>query len=286
MSIEKRPALKLTKKNWHARLELAYKKSNSKTIVSHRLHKGPLVIQKPFYPENEVCHSYLIHPPGGIVGGDVLELDVELNPESHALITTPAANKFYRSKQDVAYLHQEFRIKEKALLEWLPQESIFFNNCNVKIINEFHLDEHANLICWEINCFGRPAGNEFFNQGKVEQKIIISRAGILEYIDRSIVDDKSNILNSPWGLNSFPVMATMIVSLSSVSTSIILEKLELIQEHTEKRIISFTKKNNIIIIRVFAFQTREVLSIFTQCWEVVRPLITGKKICPPRIWAT
>ena len=109
-------------KSWFARLELAYKKnSTAKTILSHRLHQGPLVIQKAFYPENDVCHSYLIHPPGGIVGGDVLELDTVLHPNTHVLITTPAANKFYRSQQRTAHLTQTIEVKQNAILEWLPQ---------------------------------------------------------------------------------------------------------------------------------------------------------------------
>ena len=152
-------------RNWRARLELEYKKSNQKTILSHRLHKGPLVIQKPFYPEHDVCHSYLIHPPGGIVGGDILELDVVLHPESHALITTPAATKFYRSNAAQALLTQTIKIKNNAVLEWLPQETIFYNQCNAAIHTEFDLQENAHLSCWEINCYGRPAGNEYFKNG-------------------------------------------------------------------------------------------------------------------------
>ena len=65
-------AADMQNQTWKAKLELGFKGREDKTYVSHRKHLGPLVIQKPFYPEGEVCHVYLIHPPGGIVGGDEL----------------------------------------------------------------------------------------------------------------------------------------------------------------------------------------------------------------------
>ncbi len=274
-------------KNWFARLELGYKKTQHKTILSHRLHKGPLVIQKPFYPEENVCHSYLIHPPGGIVGGDILELDVELHPESHALITTPAASKFYRSNQQQATLSQTVKLRKNAVLEWLPQETIFYNNCNASIHTEFDLEDGAHLSCWEINCFGRPAGNEFFNQGLVKQKITVKRNGIPLYIDRNIIDTQSGILSAIWGLNKFPLMATMLVTLNSDSNSKIdLDSINELQQHTLQRMISYTLHDDLLLIRYFGYHAREALALFSECWSITRPQLLQKKSCPPRIWAT
>ncbi len=275
-------------KNWHAKLELAYKKISLKTILSHRLHQGPLVIQKPFYPEKEVCHSYLIHPPGGIVGGDVLELDVILQPESHALITTPAATKFYRSDSVRAILKQKFKIKNNAVLEWLPQETIFFNESHAEIHSEFNLEENAKLICWEINCYGRPAGNEYFKKGWLQQKINVKRNGIPIYIDRNSIQPESGILDASWGLNKFPVMATMLVTSRTGlnNNEALLNKLEKLQQHSNKYIFSFTQREDLLLLRYFGYHAREALALLTEAWSAVRPQLIGKKHCPPRIWAT
>lgn len=282
---------KLTSRSWHARLELEYKKSQRKTILSHRLHKGPLVIQKPFYPESDVCHSYLIHPPGGIVGGDILELDVVMHPDSHALITTPAANKFYRSNASQALLNQTINIKNNAILEWLPQETIFYNECNAAINTEFVLEDDAHLTCWEINCFGRPAGNEYFKKGFIKQKFSVKRNGLPLYIDRNIIEPESNILDAAWGLNKFPVMATMLVTLpqsldKSVQNKFDSSCIEKLQQHGEKRIVSFTLRDDLLMIRYFGYHAREALGLLTECWSITRPQLLQKKCCPPRIWAT
>lgn len=277
--------------NWYARLELEYKKKSRKTVLAHRLHKGPLVVQKPFYPETDVCHSYLIHPPGGIVGGDILELDVVLHPKSHALITSPAANKFYRSIKSQAFLKQKMKVKSHASLEWLPQETIFYNECNTAIHTEFDLEDDAHLTCWEINCFGRPAGNEYFKNGFIKQKISIKRNGLPIYIDRNIFDAKTGILDAKWGINNFPVMATMLVTLPNLtqqqfSEAINIDEIEKLQQHCDKRIISFTRRDELLIIRYFGYYSREALEVFTECWAATRPQLIQKKICPPRIWAT
>jgi len=269
---------------WYARLELEYKKNQAKTILSHRLHKGPLVIQKPFYPEGNVCHSYLIHPPGGIVGGDILELDVVLNSDSHALITTPAANKFYRSQQVQAILTQKIKIKENAVLEWLPQETIFYNECDAFINTEFDLEDNAHLTCWEINCFGRPAGNELFKKGLVKQKITVKRKGIPLYVDRNVIDGESKILDASWGLNKFPVMATMLVILNN--NKINLESITEYQEHSTQRMVAFTLREDVLLIRYFGHHAREALALFTKCWSQTRSQLIQKNSCPPRIWAT
>jgi urease accessory protein len=84
-------------KGWQASLALQFCHTPEKTLLHSAHHVGPLTVQRPFYPEGETCHLYLLHPPGGIVGGDSLDITVRLDAKSHTLITMPGASKFYRS---------------------------------------------------------------------------------------------------------------------------------------------------------------------------------------------
>ena len=82
---------------WHAHLRLDYTHDGHCTRALDR-HEGPLRVLQRLYPEGPgICHHVLVHPPGGIVGGDVLELNARLQRDCHALITTPGATRFYRS---------------------------------------------------------------------------------------------------------------------------------------------------------------------------------------------
>ena len=91
-----------TASNWHAQLRMDYKRQDARTVVHHQ-HQGPLRILQSLYPEGDaVCHNVLVHPPGGLVGGDTLEIKVHAEAGAHGLITTPGATRFYRSEGPLA----------------------------------------------------------------------------------------------------------------------------------------------------------------------------------------
>ncbi len=114
------------KKGWQATLDLRFQQAGGKTVLASAQHVGPLTVQRPFYPEEETCHLYLLHPPGGIVGGDELTISAHLAPGCHTLITMPGASKFYRSSGAQALVRQQLTLAPQATLEWLPQDAIFF----------------------------------------------------------------------------------------------------------------------------------------------------------------
>ena len=124
---EKQKNTRSVEREWKAKLSLGFTYKNNKTVLSERKHYGPLVVQRPFYPEgNDLCHVYLIHPPGGVVGGDKPDLNINLEKQTQVLITTPSAGKFYRSGDFKGSQTQKMTVAKESILEWFPQETIFF----------------------------------------------------------------------------------------------------------------------------------------------------------------
>ena len=79
---------------WPAELELTFARHGDRTVIERRRHRGPLLVQRPFHPESDgTCHAYVLHPPGGVVGGDTLSISVDVRSGASALLTTPAAAK-------------------------------------------------------------------------------------------------------------------------------------------------------------------------------------------------
>ena len=151
-------ALSSSSIGWKADLELVFESKNNGTALVRTQHHGPLLVQKPFYPEGaHCCHAYIIHPPGGIVGGDSLNMNTEIRSNAHALLTTPAATKFYRSNCQNAFQNQTFNLDENAILEWLPQETILFEGARLRRLTRVDVSPGARLLAGEMLVFGRTA---------------------------------------------------------------------------------------------------------------------------------
>ncbi|WP_455205638.1 urease accessory protein UreD [Kaarinaea lacus] len=277
---------------WRAQLKLAFEQRDARTVISQRQHFGPLVVQKPFYPEGPVCHVYVIHPPGGIVGGDLLTIKTTVNSDAHAVITTPAANKFYRSAGAEAQLTQELTIAKNACLEWLPQETILFNDSAASNNTTVTLHENSRFIGWEITCLGRPASGELFRNGYYRQHFHLYRRQSNKrqqplFIERAILRGDDALLTATWGLKQRPVTATMLAYLADNDTlQLARSAIEASNNDRSHRLCSATLIDNVLVCRYLGYQAEDAKTILTSIWKKIRPAIMQRKACVPRIWNT
>lgn len=270
-------------KSWRAHLVLKFSGRDDKTVISHRQHHGPLVIQKPFYPEDDVCHVYLLHPPGGVVGGDQLTLEVEVNREGHALITTPAAGKFYRSAGSLAQLKQTLVVKKNSTLEWLPQETILFSGCEVSMQTVVQLEADASFIGWEILCLGRPASNDLFETGSARQCFEIWRNNKPLMLDRSQLAGNADVLSAQWGMQNYTVSGTMMaVNANKQMLARVRDNMPVMKQG----LISITLINDVLVCRALSHQAEYIRFAFIDVWKSLRRDLLGREACEPRIWST
>ena len=193
---------------WHARLSLRYW-NDAGTTRAHDLHQGPLRVLQRLYPEGPgICHHVLVHPPGGIVGGDRLELEAELGEGSHVLITTPGATRFYRSEGAPGTQQVRLRLAEGARLEWLPQETLAYSGCAAENRLEMTLAPGAQMLGWDLLALGLPAAGQPFVDGWVQQHLALEDAGP-GWLERGrIAASDHRLLHSPLGLHGQGVLAT------------------------------------------------------------------------------
>lgn len=275
--------------SWHASLKLCFEKRRNSSILSHNEHKGPLLVQKPFYPEGKaVCHVYILHPPGGVVQGDQLSVDVNINQQAHALITTPAAGKFYRSQGKTASLVQTINVENDSIVEWFPQETLLFNKSQVNLKTIINLSGSAKFIAWEMLCLGRKASDDQFVIGLCHQKFEIYRNNKALFIERSKIESTEKqddpILTEKWGLSSNPLSATM---LASNCTKLHLQEVQnYFNSLTIEDLLSVTLKGELLICRFLGQQAEQARKHFIQVWSIIRQDVVGQEICIPRIWNT
>ncbi len=267
---------------WLGWLALDYRARRGRTVLARRRHKGPLLVQRNFHPEGDVCHSYVIHPPGGVAGGDRLQLDATVGSGGHALLTTPAAAKFYRTDGAEAVQRQVFEVEDGAALEVLPMESIFHRGCAVTLDNDFRLAADARLCAWDILCLGRPGSGDHFESGRCRQQWRIERAG------RTVLHECLNLtagdplLDRPWGLDGHPVIATLVATPAPDGLE---QELRAQLAPTQGR-VGITRIGDLLLLRALAPGAEAARALLQQAWTLLREPVLGRSPCPPRIWKT
>jgi urease accessory protein len=275
--------------SWHARLELAYRRDGARCIV-HDLHQGPLRVLASLYPEGPaVCHNVLVHPPAGIVGGDVLELDISVAAGAHALITTPGASRFYRSAGDTARQSVHARLAPGARLEWLPQETICRRGALAHNLLRFDLEPGAEMIGWDVLALGLPASGEDFDQGRYTQAIELP--GV--WLERALIDGRDRrLLDSPLGWARHRVLATLWLAAGSKLEGKRRESLlEAARECTaadplQRSAGSTSPHDELVLLRVLAPRVEPALHLLNAVWQRWRSLAWQLPPCPPRVWRT
>lgn len=277
---------------WKARLSLAYCRKPQKTVLSTMRFEGPLRVQRPFYPEGERCHTYLLHPPGGMVSGDQIDIDVQVNRDANATITTPSAGKIYAADSANVVQRQNIRlaVDEGATLEFLPQENILFNAANAELSTEIALEETSRLIAWDLVSFGRPHGGFLFESGSLKQTLNISIGGELQLHEGFKTDPKLRILQSPVGLMGFKHMASMFIAAPEQQEhypkwiDIIRDTLDNLDATTQ--LIGVTQQRKLILVRALAEDIESLRNVFIKIWQTIRPEVMDAEPITPRIWLT
>jgi urease accessory protein len=269
--------------SWKAELHLGYQDRQGKTRLVERTQLGPLAVQRPLYPEGAVCHTYLLHPPGGVVGGDQLDIRVHTQENAHALITTPGATKFYRSDEKLAYQHQTLRVDKNSTLEWLPQENICFPSAHAQINSDIYLEQGSRFIGWELLCLGRPANQEVFTTGFINTATRVYIDGQLVLVDQ-MKTQGDQLTSNAAGLRYYAMAATLI---AGVIEEHHLDTVRSVLEQFDPALpVGVTWMEGLLVVRMLGNNTEEMQNVLKPVWKALRENWLAMSACPPRIWAT
>jgi urease accessory protein len=274
--------------NWRAELSLGFTDDAGTTRLTERRHTGPLRVQKPLYPEGPaVCHAIVVHPPGGVVGGDELAIAVRVGDHAHALLTTPGAAKWYKANERISRQNVQLELAQHATLEWLPQETIFFNAAHVRLENTILLGADSRYLGFEILCFGRTASGETFETGKIEQRTTIRRDGKLIWFEQGALTGGSTSMTSPLALAGTSVCATLTAAGAGVPSAVI----DSLREEATKiagdtGAFGMSQLKSVLVARYLGNSSETAKQLMTHAWQRLRPALLGRDAVVPRIWNT
>ncbi|RMO21172.1 Urease accessory protein UreD [Pseudomonas cichorii] len=269
--------------SWHAELDLGYARFGDTTRPVQRRHKGPLRVQKHLYAEDpQVCQHIIVHPPGGIAGGDRLDISATVGEQAWAQLTSPGAAKWYRAASP-AYQQLELRVEPGATLEWLPQETIVFSKAQAELATRIDLQNDARLCYWDVVALGRPASGERFEQGHFQSHLDIRRDGQLLWHERQRIVGGDGLLDSPIGLNGRTVFATLLITGEIDS-----EMLEACRSLSLPNPVSgdLTQLPGLVVARCLADEALHARAWLIELWKLLRPALLGREAVTPRIWNT
>jgi len=263
---------------WKASLSLSFEAGPSRTFV-RREHSGPLTVQRPFYPETNLAHVYLLHPPGGIVGGDELFINAHVNRNAAGLVTTPGATKFYRTEGRRSTVNQLLVVKDGSL-EWFPQENIFFNSSHATLSTTIELSGSAAFAGWDIQCYGRPAGDQPFVDGSVCNKVTVFNEGVPVFCDRQVVDDTHRLTNATTYRGNSVSGTLLLHGIPAESCAVVRKTLASSEEFFVSSV------DSLLVVRYLGSSAEQAKQGFCSVWSEMRYLINQRTPCVPRIWAT
>jgi urease accessory protein len=275
---------------WQAKLQLHYRRDGDR-CVAHARHEGPLRVLKALYPEGPaVCHHVLVHPPGGIAGGDRIEIEAEVGPGGHALITTPGATRFYRSRGDAAGQRLHARLAEGARLEWLPAETLAYDGCLAGNALRLELAPGAETIGWEVLALGLPAAARPFASGRFEQRLELPGA----WLERGCIDAAdARLLDSPLGWAGRRVLATLWFAagsaLAPARRDALLDAARSHLADADPAALpagATAPHERVVVLRVLADRVEPAMQLLKDVWAAWRVAAWALAATPPRLWRT
>lgn len=281
-----RPAEDFLPTAWLARLDLAFERRQADSALVRRAHHGPLRVQKPLYPEGpDLCHAIVLHPPAGVAGGDRLEIGVDVGANAQALLTTPGAGKWYRSAGPWAEQAVTIKVGAGGTAEWLPQESILFDQAQARMHTVVELEAGARFIGVETLCFGRRAGGEAFGRGGLRLATDIRLAGKPLWHERGAIEGGSALMASPIGLAGFTVSSTVLAAGADVDADT-LSACRAAEPREAGAQWGVTAMPQLFVGRYLGHSAEAARQWFIELWRALRPAFIGRAAAVPRIWNT
>ncbi|MEN9560152.1 MAG: hypothetical protein RLZZ502_1363 [Pseudomonadota bacterium] len=275
---------------WDASLRLRFEQRGETTVLCERAHCGPLRVQKALYPEagahKGICHTVILHPPAGIAGGDALRISAEVDAHSHVVLSTPGASKWYKSNGQLATMHTDLKVADNAVLEYLPQDTIFFDACQAEVHWQLQMHDSSRFIGWDCVQFSRSGQ---WRAGRAQLRSDIRVHDRLIWSERADWQALADDFSSMTGLAGHSVMGTLWAIAPRIDAALI-EQLQLSLPFTEQLKAGMTcvqkGQQQLLLMRVLADEAEPAKNLMIKIWSALRSALLAVPAQPLRLWAT
>lgn len=221
------------------------------------------------------------------MGGDQLQIEVTAAEQAHTLLSAPGAGKWYRANNRVARQRLRLQGAAAAMIEWLPQETILFDQADVDLDTQVALHGTSRFIGCEILCFGRTASGEQFTRGRVRQRYAVQVDGKLIWLEQGTLNAGSGAMHKPTALAGHSVCASLLCVGAPPKRDLIDAVRGAITPLAEpSAMVGATQMKSLLMVRYLGDASETAREVMLAAWRVLRPAVLGLPATDLRIWNT
>jgi urease accessory protein len=252
-----------TGKTGEIKIVLQRDPETNKTVVKDLFSKVPLQVQKILYVEYslpQMAYVYMMSPSGGILQGDRLKIDIRLENNAHAHVTTQAATKVYRMNRNYATQIVNVFVDNGCYLELVPDQLIPYRNSRFYQRVQMQVHDNATAIYSEIITPGRVTSNEHFQYDVCYLKTIaMDQNSRMRFVDTLLLDPKKQKLFDGIGFESRSVFANMYILTRSIPANSLSDDIhDILNKNSINGSASVLPRNDGVFARMIADNAAEI----------------------------
>lgn len=264
----------------HGAVDLSFVKDGADTGLGRLYYRDPM---KVLFPRGDVKTAALVTTGGGLFGGDIYDIDVRLEEGAEALVSAQAAEKVYRSSGPDCHVNVNLDVANGASLEWLPQETILFDQARFRRNTKVNVAHGATALVGEILVFGRLASGEVIKQGLLREGWEIYRDDKLVWADALHIDGEfEKPLNHVSAFGGARAVATAVFVDDGADS--LLEEARALLPDIEGVRVGVTLVNGLLVCRWLAADPYLLRQSFGRFWAEFRHKSLGRENRLPRLW--
>ncbi len=263
----------------------------NQTILAESEQQLPLRIVRAFQQDDCGALVHLHNLSGGVLGGDHLNVTVEVGPRAVAQVTSTGATRIYRTRKNAEPAEQRLQInvEDDGLVEYLPDQLIPFAGSRYRQETRIELSANAGLFWWETVAPGREARNEMFAYDLLQLKTWISALGQPIAIEHMRIEPARRSTFSLARLGAYAYFSTFYICRVGIQTSRWLELEKLLGELVER----LSRPSEIVwgvsplrahglVVRALSVNGREITMRLPDFWRAAKLFLYDREAVLPR----
>lgn len=269
------------------RLSLRFDDTGEGTALHMIRQDPPWKVMRGFTTATGECLAHLNNVSGGVLGGDRLELEIEVAARAQAQITTTGATRIYaaRAECEDSLCSTIIQLHAGALLEYLPDPIIPFRGARAEQRTHITMEDGATLLWWETLTPGRLGHGECFEYECLRVASEVRAGGIPILIDRMRLEPGRRSLQSPARFGESNFLATFVIAQVGAAQGLWREM--------ETHLATLAKTDGVvwgfsalpahgILIRGLSDSGLPIAPALHSFWKAAKMLLCGRSVTPPR----